>query len=165
MRKLMNSIQKCVNPHFSTGVLILSACCLMWGIRCLDKEIHPLFYSKCFSLSYHSQSPLPALLQPPRLPGLSSVQIFQGAGLSMVRCFCCLLGGLQLTIWLCGQPAVLSTDHPAGSCCHNDLQAGQETGNRKKKAGHPVLPYEWVEHDITKATWKISDHRPNVLSF
>lgn len=69
----------------------------------------------------------------------------------MVRCFGCLFrwaAADDMIVW----SAVLSADHPAGSCCHNDPQAGQETGNRKKKAGHPVHLDQCVKRDITKAS-------------
>lgn len=69
----------------------------------------------------------------------------------MVRCSGCLFrwaAADDMTVW----SAVLSTDHPASSCCHSDPQAGQETGNRKKKAGHPVHLDQRVKHDITKSS-------------
>lgn len=68
----------------------------------------------------------------------------------MARCFGCLFrwaAADDMIVW----SAVLSTDHPAGSCYHNGQQAGQETGNRKKKAGHPVHLDQCVKHDITTA--------------
>lgn len=69
----------------------------------------------------------------------------------MVRCFGCLFrwaAADDMIVW----SALLSTDHPAGSCCNNDQQARQETGNRMKKAGHPVHLDQCVKHDITKAS-------------
>lgn len=68
----------------------------------------------------------------------------------MVRCSECLFrwaAADDMTVW----SAVLSTDHPAGSCCHNAPHAKQETGNRKKKAGHPVHLDQSVKPDMTKA--------------
>ena len=69
----------------------------------------------------------------------------------MVRCFGCLFrwaAADDMIVW----SALLSKDHPAGSCSHNGQQAGQETGNRKKKAGHPVHLDRFVKNDITKAS-------------
>lgn len=91
----------------------------------------------------------PPAFSPPR--ALSPLQIFQGAGLlhGEVFCWVSLSVELQLTIGLRGQHP-LSPDHPACSCCHSDPQAGQETGNRKKKAGHPVHLDRRVCRDITQ---------------
>jgi len=78
------------------------------------------------------------------------VQIFQGAGLKHGELFGRLFrwaAADDTIVW----SALLSKDHPAGSCCREDQQAGQETGNRKKKkAGHP--DHQGVKHDITKAS-------------
>lgn len=76
----------------------------------------------------------------------------------MVRCSGCLFrwaAADDMTVW----SALLSTDHPACSCCHSDPQAGQETGNRKKKAGHPVHLDLCVGRDITKAS-PINEEKP-----
>lgn len=91
----------------------------------------------------------PPAFSPPRTFSLPTY--FREQGSSMVRCFACLFrwaAADDMIVW----SALPSTDHPAGSCCHNDQWARQETGNRKKKAGHPVHLDKHVKHDITKAS-------------
>lgn len=84
------------------------------------------------------------------LPGTLPKYLREQAS-SMVRCFGCLFrwaAADDMIVW----SAVLSTDHPAGSRSNNDQQGKQETGNRMKKAGHPVHLDQRVKHDITKAS-------------
>lgn len=115
---------------------MLEAFNLIGMISCLDKETQTLLYSKCFSLSYHSDSSAPALLQPSRLPGLSlSLSLskyFRQQASSMVRCFGCLFRWAAADDMIV-RSALPSTDHPAGCCRNNGQQARQETGNRMKK--------------------------------
>lgn len=156
---LVGNVMKCNVNVMKTLISTFKSWC--WRIQSnlnramfrQKKKIQPLFYSKCFSLSYHSKSSAPCTppaFSPPRTLSLSKYSREQAS--SMVRCSGCLFrwaAADETTVW----SAVLSTDHPAGSCCHNDPQAGQETGNRKKKkAGHPVHLDQLVEHDITKAS-------------
>lgn len=131
-------------------------------IQCLDKEVQPLIYSKCFSLTYHSKSTPPDVL-PPKTLSLS--KYFRAQASAMARCSGCLVRWApadDMIVW----SAPRSSDHPAGSCCNNDQQARQETGNRMKKAGHPVLLDQRAKHDITNASLiqtEEPDQRPNVL--
>ena len=115
---------------------------LISSMQRLYSKVQLLGCFKCFSLSYHSESsdrctPRSILSRPGSRP-----QVWWGV-LSVS------LGGLQLTIWLCGQRR-WSADHPVGSCCHTTPQA--RAGNRKKKAGHPVHLDQRAKRDITKAS-------------
>lgn len=85
------------------------------------------------------------------LPRFSLSKYFRELASSMVRCLERLIrwaAADDMIVW----SALLSADHPAGSCCNNDQQCRQETGNRMKKAGHPVHLDRAAKDDIMKAS-------------
>lgn len=103
---------------------------------------------KCFSLSYRVLCSLysPCLLvsQDP-----FPVQIFQWAALKYGEVFSGVsLGGLQLTIWLCGQHCRAKTTQQAAAAIEpNRPGRKQETGRRRQD-----ILFISVEHDITIAS-------------
>lgn len=125
------NVQSTWHQKGKRAVLTFGAFSLIW-MRCLRSKVQLLGHFKCFPLSYRSKSsdrcsPRSIL----RLPGLSSCPNISGSrpqvwwGVLSVS-----LGGLQLTMRLCGQRC-WSADHPAGSCSHNASQA--RAGNRKQE--------------------------------
>ena len=124
-----------------------SAWCV-WTKRC--KISSSLNVSLCLIIL---NTRLPALLQPHGLPGLSRCPNISGSrpqvwrGVPGVS-----LGGLGS--WHHARVVSTAERGPPSRQLppYNDQQARQETGSRKKKAGHPVHLDQCVKHDITDAS-------------